>query len=210
MMYNNNNQPDNEGKWYIRLSSSKTVSGTKTYYSNYSTDLRISVADNVADEFEILTLTKNEKFAIVGNTIYSKSANGLSMSDITYPEADVTATRKSADGSEAAAENMLAAGDTILVNDKNQFLNTYTYMGDRNMIFKADSFDALDKMNKTRITVTNASGQFRETEGDSAAKLVSTGNGSNAVDPYITDTTEKNMVKGSYIIFETNIVPIEK
>lgn len=210
MMYNNGTQPDNEGKWYIRLLSSKTVSGVKTFYSNYSSDLRISVADSVDDTFEIPTLSTNDNFAVVGNTIYSKSAAGLSMSDITYPEGAVTATRKSADGSETAVENVLAAGDTILVKDKNQFLNTYTYMGDRNMIFKADSFDALDKMNKTRVTVTNASGQFGKTESDSAAKLEATGSGNNAGDPYISDSTAKNMVKGSYIIFETNIVPLGK
>lgn len=204
MVYNGGTASDSEAKWYIRLSKAKN-------YKSYSSDLRISAADTVGDTFAVPELTTNEKFAVLGdNKIYSKSANGLNLSDITYQSGTVKATRKSADGTDIAVTGALEKGDTILVKDNYYFLNTYTYMGDRNMIFKADSFDALDKMNKTRVTVTNASGQFGKTESDSAAKLEATGSGSDAGDPYISDSTAKNMVKGSYIIFETNIVPLEK
>lgn len=202
MVYNGGTASDSEAKWYIRLSKAKN-------YKSYSSDLRISAADTVGDTFAVPELTTNEKFAVLGdNKIYSKSANGLNLSDITYQSGTVKATRKSADGTDIAVTGALEKGDTILVKDNCYFLNTYTYMGDQNVILDASTYENLQQA--TNGTVRKETGVFGKDSADESAILKNEKNGKKNTNPYFNLGSAEGKIAGmDYMVFELNVKPNE-
>lgn len=191
---------DNNEKWYIQVPLDKA--DTSVCY----TDLRISQEDSEPGQ-TLPKLTTNEKFAVAGdNKIYSKSTEGLKPSDITYSGDAVTATRKEADGTYTNVSDTLNEGDTILVNDSNKFLNTYTYMGDKNVVVNANAYDSLKSVTGGSVE------EKKEISGKSAddSSAVLKNNANNSYPYFNLGSAKDKLISADYIVFELNVKPNEK
>lgn len=204
LVYDKGNKSDSETKWYIRFAKKAGAE-----YINYAEGLRISTSETEPDGGTIPTLSTTEKYIVSKNYIIG---NDIYLSDLAKDGLTITATRAEAEGEEKAVEDTLKAGDTVLVKNSENFVNTYTVKNpsDKNVLVENNTYDGLKSLqNSNNGTTTSVSGEYGKENTDTSSKVILK---NDTTSSYINLTAAKadNIIGGGYFIFEANVKPSDK